>query len=503
MPYVSSATVFVSHAWRYSFYDVVVDVMEQHAKEHPETYFWFDLFTNNQNEVYNKDYDWFSTTFSKSIGDIGQVLLVLSPWNDPIPIRRAWCLFEIHNALAESEVKLHVNLPSGEIDELRKGVIEDSECVVQALADIQAEKAEAKNDYERDMIFDVIRESRGGFLHVNKQIKEGLRSWYIEQLQSLNDKEGDNSTLLMHTANVMRSFGFYDSALQLYKKTLAIRISTSGEKHPSVAASYSNMATVYKDIGELDLALEYFSNALTIMLATLGDQHADVVQCYNNIANVYYSKGQFEKALEYHHKSLTIRLKTLGDNHPAVATAYNNIANVYFSQKDYDKSLQYHHKSLTIRLNTSGENHPHVAVTYMGMANVYDSKGEHDKSLEYYNKSLAIRLSTLGENHPDVASLYFNMAAVYQSKEDMDKALEFYNKSLSIRVDTLGESHPSVASCYKNIAIVYRNKNQLDKAFQYYHKTVATIGLHGQKGKPVVAPKSPPENQKKQRKMSL
>ena len=31
-PLVAPATVFVSHAWRYSFYDVVVDAMEQHAK---------------------------------------------------------------------------------------------------------------------------------------------------------------------------------------------------------------------------------------------------------------------------------------------------------------------------------------------------------------------------------------------------------------------------------------------------------------------------------------
>ena len=63
VPLVSAATVFVSHAWRYSFYDVVVDVMEQYASQHPDPYFWFDLFTNNQNEVSTKDFDWFCTTF--------------------------------------------------------------------------------------------------------------------------------------------------------------------------------------------------------------------------------------------------------------------------------------------------------------------------------------------------------------------------------------------------------------------------------------------------------
>ena len=72
----------MSHAWRYSFYDVVVDVMEQYAREFPDAYFWFDLFTNNQNEVSNKDFDWFCTTFRNGVRDIGQVLLALSPWNE-------------------------------------------------------------------------------------------------------------------------------------------------------------------------------------------------------------------------------------------------------------------------------------------------------------------------------------------------------------------------------------------------------------------------------------
>ena len=44
-PYVALATTFVSHVWTYKFVDVVMDVLEQHAEEHPDAYFWFDLFT--------------------------------------------------------------------------------------------------------------------------------------------------------------------------------------------------------------------------------------------------------------------------------------------------------------------------------------------------------------------------------------------------------------------------------------------------------------------------
>ena len=39
IPYVSAATVFVSHAWKYRFYDVVVKCMEQHAVTNPNATF--------------------------------------------------------------------------------------------------------------------------------------------------------------------------------------------------------------------------------------------------------------------------------------------------------------------------------------------------------------------------------------------------------------------------------------------------------------------------------
>ena len=146
--------VFVSQAWSYSFYDVVVDAVEQHAKEHPNAYFWFDLFRNNQNEVASKDFYWFKTTFRGGVREIGEVLLVLSPWNDPMPIQLAWCLFEMFTALEDENVRLHIKIPSNERSMLKSALAQDSKYLVQALSDIQAQKAQAKFERERDLIFD-------------------------------------------------------------------------------------------------------------------------------------------------------------------------------------------------------------------------------------------------------------------------------------------------------------------------------------------------------------
>jgi hypothetical protein len=87
--YFGKAIVFISHAWKYDFQDVLA-VMLAHAEKNPNTFFWFDVFCNNQHEAVNYRFEWWSTTFKQNIESIGKVLLVIAPWNDPLPLRRAW-----------------------------------------------------------------------------------------------------------------------------------------------------------------------------------------------------------------------------------------------------------------------------------------------------------------------------------------------------------------------------------------------------------------------------
>lgn len=86
---LGKAIVFVSHAWKYSFKDVVA-VMLDYADRHAGTYFWFDLFCNNQHEAPDYPFEWWSTTFKQNIVGIGKVLLVMTPWRDPVLLTRAW-----------------------------------------------------------------------------------------------------------------------------------------------------------------------------------------------------------------------------------------------------------------------------------------------------------------------------------------------------------------------------------------------------------------------------
>ena len=98
-PDVGEATVFISHAWKYTFVEVV-DALEHHFSKEPDIFIWFDLFSNNQHKAISFPFEWWRDTFLNAIGKLGRVVMVLSPWNNPIPFTRAWCLWEIYCAVS-------------------------------------------------------------------------------------------------------------------------------------------------------------------------------------------------------------------------------------------------------------------------------------------------------------------------------------------------------------------------------------------------------------------
>ena len=62
--FCEKADVFISHAWKYPFLDVIA-ILEHHFKDNPNVIVWFDLFCNNQHQATEFEFDWWATTFLK------------------------------------------------------------------------------------------------------------------------------------------------------------------------------------------------------------------------------------------------------------------------------------------------------------------------------------------------------------------------------------------------------------------------------------------------------
>ena len=91
-----------------------MEALRSHFAKEEGVFIWFDMFSNNQHEAPALDFDWWSTTFKTAIHSFGRTVMVLKPWNDPITLKRAWCLFEIFCTVqtgAKFESKTICHLP--------------------------------------------------------------------------------------------------------------------------------------------------------------------------------------------------------------------------------------------------------------------------------------------------------------------------------------------------------------------------------------------------------
>ena len=124
-PAVGKAVVFISHAWKYQFLDVM-DALRNYFRSEPDIVIWFDVFSVNQHAEadVDLDFDWWSHSFKSAIKDFGRTVMVLAPWQDPVPLQRGWCLFEIYSTIV-TQSRFEVAMTQSSREQFLKDVTSD------------------------------------------------------------------------------------------------------------------------------------------------------------------------------------------------------------------------------------------------------------------------------------------------------------------------------------------------------------------------------------------
>ena len=67
----------------------------------------------------------------------------MTPWDNPVPLQRIWCLYELVCAMRSEETELRIVLSEDQRQSLRAGLIADHIVVTQMLVQIRVENAKA------------------------------------------------------------------------------------------------------------------------------------------------------------------------------------------------------------------------------------------------------------------------------------------------------------------------------------------------------------------------
>ncbi len=154
-PVVGPATVFVSHAWKCVFSEVVEALVgfnkQQQARGRGRQRFWFDTVCNNQHGTQQRGFDWWCRVFRESTRSIGTVVFVMTPWDDPVPLQRAWCLFEMFSSIVV-QADMHVVIPAAQHDAFEQAVGSNFVAIMDVLVRLDVQRVTASNMEDQHQI---------------------------------------------------------------------------------------------------------------------------------------------------------------------------------------------------------------------------------------------------------------------------------------------------------------------------------------------------------------
>ena len=159
-PAVGVPNVFISHAWKFVFLDVVA-ILRHHFRDEPDVTIWFDVFSCNQHHPIEVTSAWLNDTFKKGVGDIGRTILVLGSLEHPLSLHRSWCLYEMY-CTAETEGKFEVAMTQAHLAKFMEEVSRDDRTVISKIATtINFNQSYSTLTEDKEHILDVARVTTG------------------------------------------------------------------------------------------------------------------------------------------------------------------------------------------------------------------------------------------------------------------------------------------------------------------------------------------------------
>jgi hypothetical protein len=234
-PFVAPATHFVSHVWGYDFREMVEAVLSMSEDEGggEGVFVWLDVLTVNQHKASDNAYDkdWWANTFKKAVAAFGHTVLVMMPWEDPAPLKRSWCLWEILATL-EGGAALDVRLHAREKDRLAAALRQNDDSVALNMSKLDVAKAEAWSKEDQANILAAARASQGGILGVNASILAEMRNWLARTGRELGGGTDADLNDAFRVAHLLKDQGNQAEAERMFRRVVDGKAATMGATHP-------------------------------------------------------------------------------------------------------------------------------------------------------------------------------------------------------------------------------------------------------------------------------
>jgi tetratricopeptide (TPR) repeat protein len=469
---VADAQIFVSHAWQYKFMDVVRALQSFLAAEADGAgaRLWLDAFSTSQHETYCRPPLWWQRTFVNAIGRMGRLVMVLTPWVNPIALSRAWCILELF-ACINSRSTFNVALPPDQYSSIFDAGLNENFIVM--LSKVQCETSECSREEDRLRIFDTVR-AAVGFSAMDRLVFQSLSDWLLKQLNAekmLRLGAGDLPRSLQMSRNLallLNTLGRpFDAEKELQEAMRLI-------KAPQMNSSFQKSAQQHPS--EFFLLMSDFG--LTCLKQVRNDESTEIYDelfkmtgdhlILMNLAMAHRASQRFVEAERLYNQCLQTRIQLLGPEHQQTIVCMNSLAVTYRELKQFHLAEPLFLQVIEIGKRTLGEHHTNTEAAVLGLANCYRDQRLFAEAEKLYIKLLKSARRTKGFLHPETLDVLANLANVNGDlgfwEKDINRyksAEKMYTEAIQLGIETIGAQHPLVVRWQSNFAIDMQAKKML------------------------------------------
>ena len=384
------AEVFVSHAWQYNFAKLVAAL-----KQTQDRFVWLDVVCVNQHRT-ARDFpeQWWYETFASALRAIGRAEIVLAPWNDPLPSRRSWCIYEIQECVKQS-LETHIRMfPEEEVSfkaAMKKG--ETGQAFYRNMftnIDVMNGRAFFENDEK------VIRSlvQKAGPKQVNDLVLKPIKAWLVQ----VSDRAWEESSLPLERSGV----------------------------------AYSK-AYLHKVLGELDMAEEWFNRAIS-----LARDSQTRIGLELSLADALRAMGASRQndAMETYSRALAQAQEA--NDLASEAHALHGQGCIEMSRGNLAQAEPLLQKCLAIR-KSQGQENADLAQIHGSLGRLFTDMNRLEEARPLLIQSLAMRQKILGDAHVDSAQALLNLSDLAIKENNMEWAKSLRKQALEIRERALGE----------------------------------------------------------------
>ncbi|KDO26841.1 hypothetical protein SPRG_08132 [Saprolegnia parasitica CBS 223.65] len=432
---VLPARYYVSHAWPYNFLDVVESLHVFFSdKPASDAVVWLDLFCNSQHT--NTDFASLTRIISSAISSIQRVVMVLLPWDRPIPLTRAWCVYEVYVTVASHS---HFDVAMTE-------------------AETNREASDSYDPIDKVQIVATIQNTIG-FRDMDTMVFRVFENWMTATLLAkvaATPQTLGRSNWRFKLGSLHHVQGKYDLAEAAFEACVAARRGLLGSDHPETISAQAHLARTYKAQGRYVHAESLLRQCHDVNQRIQQDESPTALLVLDTLAATHQCLGQYVDAEALFESCLAKRRRTLGDDHPSTMVTMSNLATLYQAQGKYELAAPLFERCLAASIASVGQDNPNTLILRNNVAANKSAMHDYVSAEVLYAQCRNDSERILGPDHPSTLATLNNLAATYYHQRKLDVAEALYTQCLGACQRVLGATHPQTLSAMNNLAALLK-----------------------------------------------